>query len=993
MNRIITISCLLMVYLLSATALWSANTLQLPFTGITSTDDYALSGTAGTISVAQDGGAIKFVGKKTSMIGSNSAATVVLRWDKAPDVLTITAGATGHSGATIKVSTSPDGASWSSVLGTIGNAAFDQSYPLASDVRFVRLVWSNTNTTSYSTSVMVQVSDRPIAISKKSDSFISPIGVPTSGSSALEYNTDLADIAVLSDHPDLTCYIEPVSTSGSKTQAILHYTYLPTSSCSGAVAALRVSGATYWAVLPINLTAWLAAPTAQTSDITTTSFRATWSAVSGADSYLFRLLTASGEPIRDVELDNSTTTLLIDDLYTNTGYGYQVLAVQNAVLSQGVVATQQLQTLEGFSLPAGFTTTVKQMDRSGILLEWSALEQAARYLLTITQAGTAVEGYFRRNMGVERSHRTLGLLNERTYTYHIEVIDANERISEPVGGQVVYRTDYGQQLTNGGFENWENLGTNAVEPIQWNSFMSASADGLYAGAKSKKVDISADVRAGSMGRSSAHIWSNDVMSVKANANLTTGRIYAGDISPTSTANRNQTVRSNSQFSHPMTVVPDSVSVWVKFKPKSSSDQARIALQIHGDRDFRDPNNDAANASFLVATAEYNYHTTNDQWVRLSVPFVKDGAHEDPRYILASFTSNKTPGQGSVGDLVWIDDIVMIYKPTLGVSTLTEQRYAQGTVLTIPFEITGSMSPSNLDVDPNMVYIELSDSEGSFTNATVLDELRTNISGQFRLTLPHDIAPDGHRIRIRTTNYPMVKELFAFVIAVATEDSNMGVVSGGGNYNMDADVRLSATAHTGYHFENWTDSHGRIVSTDPSYSFKAQSNQELTAHFTVNTYQISVQSQHEDKGSVAASVAPNQDGSYNHGVVVEFTAAALEPYTFVGWQEDGEIIQSAASLTITATEPRTIVALFEMMTAIENIGNDSFNLYPNPTTEYLYIEPAAAASQVKIYNLEGSLVSVSPVKQGRIEVRHLEQGAYLLVLQRAEGYSKRIFIKK
>jgi hypothetical protein len=70
---------------------------------------------------------------------------------------------------------------------------------------------------------------------------------------------------------------------------------------------------------------------------------------------------------------------------------------------------------------------------------------------------------------------------------------------------------------------------------------------------------------------------------------------------------------------------------------------------------------------VVGAAGLNYAKTNGSWVRKSVPFIYDGASSTPEFILVTFTTNKTPGGGSAGDEILLDDISLIYNT----SSITE----------------------------------------------------------------------------------------------------------------------------------------------------------------------------------------------------------------------------------------------------------------------------------------------------------------------------------
>ncbi len=218
------------------------------------------------------------------------------------------------------------------------------------------------------------------------------------------------------------------------------------------------------------------------------------------------------------------------------------------------------------------------------------------------------------------------------------------------------------QLINGGFENWESVGGGGTEPVQWNSFL--TADGSLTGQAANQVSSSTDVRPGSTGTKSAKIWSRAVLGIKANGNLTTGRVNMGSISPSNAANHNATVRSNGAFNHPFTysTKPDSLVFWAKFTSPGAGNKARVAATIHGDVDYRDPAISSQSGQ-IVATAIHDYGITNG-WKRIAVPFVYTSNTIDPRYILISFSTSNTPGGGTGDDVVFIDDVEVIYPPII-----------------------------------------------------------------------------------------------------------------------------------------------------------------------------------------------------------------------------------------------------------------------------------------------------------------------------------------
>lgn len=215
-----------------------------------------------------------------------------------------------------------------------------------------------------------------------------------------------------------------------------------------------------------------------------------------------------------------------------------------------------------------------------------------------------------------------------------------------------------QQVANSGFESWETVDP-GEEPVNWNSFLTAG--GSFSFAAGDQLNSSTDIRPGSSGTKSAHLFSNDVFGVIANGNLTVGKINMGSTTPTNVNNYNASITADADFSEVLTDSPDSLVFWAKFTPANGSgnDSARVRAAIHDSYDFRDPT-DANSATHLVASATRNYANTNGQWIRISVPFDYSGPASTPAFLLITYTTSSVPGGGSDNDQVWIDDMELIY---------------------------------------------------------------------------------------------------------------------------------------------------------------------------------------------------------------------------------------------------------------------------------------------------------------------------------------------
>lgn len=224
------------------------------------------------------------------------------------------------------------------------------------------------------------------------------------------------------------------------------------------------------------------------------------------------------------------------------------------------------------------------------------------------------------------------------------------------GAQGIY------QFADPGFEGeWRS----SEEPGNgWNSFTSARVSdlGSFIGNIAKNSSPKPSKVEGHNSTAAVKLFSNSVMGVNANGNLTTGRINMGNTTPANAKNYNFTDRSSSDNSLRFAGRPDAVSFYAKFTP-GAGNQARGQFILHDDCDYRDPEisdqsgNRVGKASVLIdACTDWTYYEGAFTYDKNSTPEVQ--------YLLGSFTTNPTPG-GSKGDVLIIDDINFIYYSTLG----------------------------------------------------------------------------------------------------------------------------------------------------------------------------------------------------------------------------------------------------------------------------------------------------------------------------------------
>lgn len=238
------------------------------------------------------------------------------------------------------------------------------------------------------------------------------------------------------------------------------------------------------------------------------------------------------------------------------------------------------------------------------------------------------------------------------------------------------------QIENSNFESWRKFGDNDHAPDNWNSFETLKPNGsLTEMAKAQQVDKSTDTRPGTSGTYSVKIYSRSVVIANAQGNLTTGRINAGSTTPADKLNHNFTDATNGAYNQYFGAHPDAAKVWVKFVPENTSYYARVAITTHDAYNYitygQDSDNTESNESHAYSHAARNFQATAEKgWQQLTIPFEFTGNNVEPTYIVVNFSTNNVPGGGSANDILFVDDLELVYYSELASATFN------GTPLTI-----------------------------------------------------------------------------------------------------------------------------------------------------------------------------------------------------------------------------------------------------------------------------------------------------------------------
>lgn len=232
------------------------------------------------------------------------------------------------------------------------------------------------------------------------------------------------------------------------------------------------------------------------------------------------------------------------------------------------------------------------------------------------------------------------------------------------------------QIPNSDFEAFhkEPMGGNtAEEPNHWHSFMSCTGD--YASTVSSVIHTfqeMTELRPNTTGTKSVKVVSGKVMGIAvANGTITTGRLKAGSMTATSSDNcafldlsNTDTDANGDPFYTVMRAMPDSLAVWVKFKqgtPSAKYPYASVNAVITDGSYYQDPQ---GGENFVAQAQNAKIESKDFVWQRISCPFVYKDNGLTPRAILATITTNPQPSQASGDDVLYVDDLELIYNSHL-----------------------------------------------------------------------------------------------------------------------------------------------------------------------------------------------------------------------------------------------------------------------------------------------------------------------------------------
>lgn len=300
------------------------------------------------------------------------------------------------------------------------------------------------------------------------------------------------------------------------------------------------------------------------------------------------------------------------------------------------------------------------------------------------------------------------------------------------------------QLPNAGFETYHtatvtspddpNDKSTSDEPNYWHSFMSASGPLVYYAGYNPVTFKCDDVRPGSTGKQSLMLKSFNAFIAIANGTITTGRMNTGDVIASNTdANYAWSDMSNTDkdahgdpFYATLYSLPDAMKVWLKFKqgtPNADHPYATATAIINDGTEFHEPAPSETTYTNVVGEARNaKIAETGDEWKEFTIPFSYDAFAQygaKAKSVLVTLSTNADAGQGSDGDLLYVDDLSFVYNAGLKAINLTADNGEVFTVNNVNSETKEYTATVPFDVTAQNLKA-VSDGKGAYVSTTIAD---------------------------------------------------------------------------------------------------------------------------------------------------------------------------------------------------------------------------------------------------------------------------------
>lgn len=345
----------------------------------------------------------------------------------------------------------------------------------------------------------------------------------------------------------------------------------------------------------------------------------------------------------------------------------------------------------------------------------------------------------------------------------------------------------GSQIANSDFETWGTEYKNV--PVGWHSFESVelgTPSFLFAAAQSDKHTscYDDDLHEGTLGKYCLKLVPRNVANIAlANGTITTGRMHAGSTTASSTSNHAQMDMSVTETSNgtpyyaELSENPDYIAAWLKFISNDSENPyATISAIITDGTYYQDPENKEYTNVYAKAK-NAGIVSNGGKWQRIVVPFTIQNGGITPKGILVTISTNATPGKGNENDVLYVDDLELIYTqqvtiPESGYFMMTNVAMKNHKVV-IPEGITAYTLEANSEGQPKVKEVYTAGQVLPYEGAVLLEgKPRVYTFSTTLYETEEDIVAEGDICVVKSTELNTPTEEYKF-FRLTTQDGQLG----------------------------------------------------------------------------------------------------------------------------------------------------------------------------------------------------------------------------
>ena len=233
------------------------------------------------------------------------------------------------------------------------------------------------------------------------------------------------------------------------------------------------------------------------------------------------------------------------------------------------------------------------------------------------------------------------------------------------------------------------------------------------------------------------------------------------------------------------------------------------------------------------------------------------------------------------------------------------------------------------------------------------------------------------------------EMIDYTLTLIASPEEGGTVTGAGVYNAGDEVDVDAIPNEGWHFVNWTDEDGNVVSDQPANTIvMPAADVTLIANFELTTYTLTFIVLDEGTGDPITDAVITLDGvAYDPGVYV-FEDLLPAKYDYIVSREDYTTVEGEAEIIDEDVTITVELVLDDDDTSVVDIDILDLNIFPNPASTILNIESNLLISDIRMIDMLGQVVYHAAVDHDshEISVAGFRNGVYFIQVNTAAGLS-------